>query len=360
MQRRRRKKIIFIFLAALILIVSAASAYMNALALASNMKLALMNEIEGATRKKLFFQSIRVNPATGLVIDGPVLYDGSSVVFRAKKASCLLLAMPVLKKMIIIPELKIESPTLLVERMPDNSFPILELIPKEYISPGGLNVAIRRLKLKNGSIEFVDHTLEPPFKKRLTKADLDIRFSIRNKVVFTFSGALETDPPAGIKASGEYSVPKDELRAECVIDDIQLMDFTEYYGASGFYFPEGTVGAKISIDSAGGIIDAGIKAETKRLNVLKDNISARVDSFIKAYVRYDTRSGQTEYAGTADIRSMDISGIEAIGELSGIKAKVEFDDSRLSSDNVLVEALGIQWKVKINLVNYNDPILDIY
>ncbi|MDD5423374.1 MAG: hypothetical protein PHT32_08185, partial [Candidatus Omnitrophica bacterium] len=42
------------------------------------------------------------------------------------------------------------------------------------------------------------------------------------------------------------------------------------------------------------------------------------------------------------------------------QAKVEFDDSRLSSDNVLVEALGIQWKVKINLVNYNDPILDIY
>lgn len=354
------KKIIFYIAAILILAVFAATAYINATALPAKLKTALIDELENATGREVSLGGVRFDFLKGIVVEDLTIYDSSSVIIRAKEIDCGFLIIPIFKKRIVIPEIRIESPSVLAQRKEDGSFNLAELIPKNYAPKSGVKVIVYRVILRNGNVKFADETFIPAFTKDLENVRMDIGLALPDKVTFSLSCSLPSDPAMAIRSSGEYSIPLEELDAQVIIDNLLLNEFIDYYAASEFFFPKGTVDARIAVHAEGGILDADIDALTKNLSVSKDEIAARLDSRVKARAQYDSALKQFEYAGHLDILSMDIAGIGAVGELKGLKARVDFDDWRAASDNVRMDAFGIPWKVRINLVNFANPVFDLY
>ncbi|HBU07815.1 MAG TPA: hypothetical protein DEA99_01150, partial [Candidatus Omnitrophica bacterium] len=52
-----------------------------------------------------------------------------------------------------------------------------------------------------------------------------------------------------------------------------------------------------------------------------------------------------------------ISGIEAVGEISGISAKINFDNQGLSSDKIIANYFGLNVTAKARLSDFNNPIV---
>ncbi|MFA6142655.1 MAG: DUF748 domain-containing protein [Candidatus Omnitrophota bacterium] len=354
-------KRIIVYISLISILVSLiAAVYLNAITLPIRIKAFVVDGIESATHKSVFIQSVRFSILKGLVLEGPVIYDDTSIIMRAKEASGAFLILPIFKKKVIIPSVKIESPFISIERKGDNSFNMKELIPKEY-SEKGIDVTIYRIIVRNGHINLVDRALSPQFTKTIEKADIDIHLLLPAKVTFNLKCAVPLETHRmDIKSYGEYSFSKKELTAQVTADNLSLKEFAPYYAASKISFQDGDLDARVSLHFREGIVNADVDAATRRLLVSKDKLSARLDSNVKAHTRYDIGNKRLEYAGSLDIRAMDITGIDTIERLDNIKAMVEFSDSRISSDNLSVNALGLPWKARINLVNFSNPVFDIY
>ena len=342
-----------------ILVSLIAAAYLSAITLPIRIKAFVVDGIESATHKSVFIHSVRFSILKGLVLEGPVLYDKTSIIMRAREASGAFLILPIFKKKVIIPSIKIDSPSILIERKSDNSFNVEELIPKEY-SKDGIAVTIYRVIIKNAQIKFIDKTLNPVFTKNIEKANIDVHLLLPAKVSFNITCAIPPKPYIDVKSYGEYVFSNKELTAQVTVDNLSLKEFAPYYAASKISFQDGNLDTRLSLHVKGGIIDSDINAVTRRLLVSKDKLNARLDSDVKAHMRYDIGNKRLEYAGNLDIHAMDIAGIDTIERLDNVKAMVEFSDSRISSENLSVNALGMPWKARVNLVNFGNPIFDIY
>ena len=82
------KKRLFHVLIISLLAVFASTAYFKASMLPASVKDFVVGEIERATGKKLFIDSIRFSVLKGLVLERPVLYDKASVIIRSREISC--------------------------------------------------------------------------------------------------------------------------------------------------------------------------------------------------------------------------------------------------------------------------------
>ena len=339
----------------------AGTAYFNAVNLFFKIRTLIIDEVEKATHKKFIIQSVRFDIVNGFVIEGPIiLYDKASIIIRAKEASCSFLMFPLVKKQIVISMIKVESPSILVERRADKSLSISELIHRDYIPKNGLKITVNRVIIKNGSINFIDKTFTSPFTKKLENVNIDLRPSLPADIAFNFTCEIPSDLPVKLRSSGRYLVSQQELVARTVINNLSLKEFINYYDVLGLSFPKGTLDATLALHVKDNILDADIDARTKDLFISKDKIEAKLDSSINALVQYDIKNKQLEYAGKLDIRAMDIAGIDKVGKLENIKAKIEFNDSRLWSDSIYINAFDMPWKIKLNLVNFSNPIFDIY
>ncbi len=354
------KNRIFYTSATLLIMALGAIGYMNAITLPSKIRMSVIDEIENATGKKILIQSISFDVLKGFVLERPVLYDKAGVIIRAEEVSCGILVLPILNNRIIIPSINIESPRLLLERRTDNSFNISELMPKARSPKGDFSVSLHRITMKNAEIDFVDKAFPVPAVKKINNADINIRLSIPVRVRFD----IECEIPASSKIEatlrGEYVIPTEEFSARIEARNFSPKDFSEYYSQSGIVIQKGTMDAGLDIRVKKEVITADIKATSNELFASFEKINAKMNSGISVHAQYDAINKKLEYAGTADIRAMDIRGIDVVEKLDNIKAKVEFSDSRLSSKDISITAFGIPWHARINMVNFKRPVFDLY
>lgn len=354
------KKSVIFFIVFSILIVCSGWVYILAITIPVNISRAVTEGIESATGNKAAIRSVNVNLFKGFVIDGLAIYDEKSVILRAKEVSGIFLTAPVISKHVIIPVITIDSPSIILERGPDRSFNITKMITDSMIMPEGMALTVYKVVIKNGRVDFVDNSLAEPFVKEFNNIDANINISLPAKVAFAVSYDMASEKPVSIESRGEYIIPDRSLYLDVMAKDVVLADFLDYYEGLGISFPEGVVDIKAEISLQEGILDAKIDAETKNLSMVKDNMILKTNSLVSLWFQYNFGSNEYEYAGKIRIQDMSIFGIGDIGDLHGIKALAEFDDTRLWSDNISVAAFGMPWKVKINMVNFADPIIDIY
>lgn len=354
------KKRLFHVLIISLLAVFASTAYFKASTLPASVKDFVVGEIERATGKKLFIDSIRFSVLKGLVLERPVLYDKTSVIIRAREISCGFVYPSLFRRRIVIPVIRIESPLVFVERRADNSFNISELIPKDYSPKGGVASMFHRIIVRRGTIDFVDRTQSPAFRRKFEDASLDVRLYLPVRIAFAFRSVSGPALQTSVSLTGEYVIPSGEAASRLAAKSVVPAEFAQYYAASGFSLPEGAIDATGVISFKEGAVDAEIDADAEALAILKGAMRAKLDAGMKVLIRYDVADKTIEYAGKMNIRNMDITGIEGIGKLQKIKADVEFNDTRLFSENMTAETFGMNWKAKANLVNYAKPILDIY
>jgi len=357
MRRRTRPALVI----ALIFLLAAGAAilYMKALEHLISARMLLVDEIECATGKKVFFQSVRFTLLKGLVLDRLVVYDDKAVIIRAREVSCGLVLPSVVSNRIIIPVIRIDSPDIYSERREDNTLSLLDLIPKEYRPKCGAALSIHKIVIRGGSVNFVDRTLKPAFTNRAKDLNAEARLYLPIRVTFR-SDFYITSASGQIAASGEYIIPRRELVCNIAAEKLIPKAFLPYYQGAGISFPSGSVSGSGVIRWRDDAIDASLEAVTKDLFAAKGALRARLDSVVNMLARYDSKEKRLGYRGKADLRAMDIYGIQGPGRIENIKAKVEFDDAHLWSENVRLDVYGIPWEAKVNIANYRRPVLDIY
>lgn len=359
-----KRRIIHI-LAVLVLIISiialSAAAYIGAITIPVKVRSLILEEIEKATGKKIIFQSLRLSLIKGVVLDRPVLYEDNAVLIKAKEASARFLIVSAFRNKLIIPAVVIDEPHILLERLPDNSFNLAGIFSAEYMSRKRGGLALYRILFKNGSINFVDRTFPSPVIKKAEKVKIDIRLALPAKITFRAgcvipSGKRELE----VMSTGVYSIINKRLAADISLNGLFLSEFSDYYSTTGFSFPKGALDLKVGLEMKDDLINAEVNGKTKNLVISREGINATLNAGIKVMTEYDIKAKAFEYAGKLDIESMDLYANGTLGEIKNIKAKVEFNDSRLSSEDIRAEVFGIPWKARINIVNFKKPVFDLY
>ncbi|MCM8760543.1 MAG: AsmA family protein [Candidatus Omnitrophica bacterium] len=353
------KKLLVVFVW-LVLVIVGALAYLVYIALPASTANLVVMEIEKATGKKVLLQDLRYNIAKGLVLQDLVIYDKSSITIWAKNVSCGIELAPLFAKKIVIHSVFVDSPAIYVERRSDGKFNVASFFNISYRPAGNIALLPRRLMVRNGRVLFVDRTLDPTFKERLDNLRMKIHVNEDQILRYSLACDIPIERPIYFKSSGTYSIKEGLLNATVSINDVLLEEFSQYYSSMGFSFPDGYVDLFISLRTEEGCLNTDISGRALRLSVVKDTLRAKLDAGIKVMMRYDFADKSLEYAGNLKITDMDIEGITMLGKLTNLKANVEFDDTRIHSEDIYVEAYGMPWKARINVVNFQKPILDIY
>ncbi|MEK6568262.1 MAG: AsmA-like C-terminal region-containing protein, partial [Candidatus Omnitrophota bacterium] len=106
-------------------------------------------------------------------------------------------------------------------------------------------------------------------------------------------------------------------------------------------------------------LNADSKIQCNKITALKDKITLKLNSTISAGVNYNLKDKQLAYSGSADIIDTNVSGIEAIGEINDISARINFDNQGLSSDKIIANCFGLNLTAKAWLSDFNNPVVSL-
>ncbi len=360
MKKGTFKKISIILLFLLILI-SGGIIYLNKVVLPVKIKALIIEAVEKQTGKRASLESVRFNLFKGLVLSELNLYDGQKKLIGAKEASCSFLILPILKeKKIIIPHIKIQSPYIFISREADNSINLMKLIPapektESKDSPYGL--IISGINILDANVDFEDNSLSPSFTKSMEGLNLSARLNLPAGVKFKLNARLKTNPTAEFDAEGEFRLVNNELTAKINLKNLPPGEFASYYQSLGLSINQGTIDASLNLTFKDNRLNTDSKIQCNKITAVKDKITLKLNSAISAGINYNLKDQQLTYSGSADMAETNLSGIEAIGEISGISAKINFDNRGLSSDKIIANCLGLSVTAKARLSDFNNPIV---
>src|SRR3989339_64759 len=360
MKKGALKKISVILLS-LLVIISCAIIYLNKVVLPVKIKALIIEAVEKQTGKRASLESVRFNLFKGLVLSGLNLYDGQKKLIGTKEASCSFLILPILKeKKIIIPYIKIQSPYIFISREADNSINLMKLIPAQEKteskdSPFGL--IISGINILDANVDFEDNSLSPSFTKSMEGLNLSARLNLPAGVKFKLNARLKTNPTAELNAEGEFRLINKELTAKINLKNLPPGEFASYYQSLGLSINQGTMDASLDLKFKDNRLSADSKIQCNKITAVKDKITVKLNSAISAGINYNLKDQQLTYSGSADIIETYISGIEAVGEISGISAKINFDNRGLSSDKIIANYFGLNVTAKARLSDFNNPIV---
>lgn len=353
------KKLIHVIVALAVILAGAVS-YLGVITLGVKINTIVIEELERATGKKILIEAVRFNLLKGLVLEDLVIYDRDEIFVWAKSVSCGIPLSGLFEKRVVIPAVTIDSAAIHIERGPDNSFNIAELMQADYKPSTAAAIVLQRVMVKNARAIFTDRTLDPPFKERIDNISMDIKLSSPDKVVLNLSCDIPLESPIHFKFSGVYYASRIELAGRLDVKNLDLNEFKYYYRATGISFPRGAIDAGCALRVKDNAVELDIDGRIKDLGINKEKLNIRLDSLIKLMARYELKDKTLEYAGKLDVSRMDLAGIEAVGRLENIKANIEFNDSRLWSEDIIADAYGMRWKARVNIFNFAAPIFDIY
>ena len=356
-----RKKLFIIFLT-IVFIISAAIIYLNKSILPIKIKSLIVQKLEKEIQKEITLESLQFNIFKGIVLRDLVIYDRAKQIISLKEGSCTFLVLPIFRKQIIIPTVRLKSPVLFLERKPDNTLNLLELLPKTGAKERGrkLNLLIYKVSITGARIDFQDNALPDPFNKTVDNLDLAMSLSLPASVKFNLTSEIPANPRIKINASGEFRIPEKKLTAKITIKDFSLQEFSNYYQNFQLYHPKGIIDALINLDLKDGILQADLESQNRGINLSKGDTLIKLNSSIEANLKYNLKNKQLiSYSGNANIAKLDISGLKFVDRVVDISGEVEFNNSGLTSDKLSAKVLGMALEAKGNLTDFNNPLLNI-
>jgi uncharacterized protein involved in outer membrane biogenesis len=356
------KKKILIILIILTLLISFAIVYLNKVVLPIKIKTLIIKGIADATGKKVSLGELKFNLFKGLVLTDLKVYDDTQVLVSLKEGSCVFFILPLFKKQIVIPNLRLKSAVLFLERKSDNTLNILEPFTKGPIAGAKNNFGlfIYKISLTDTQVNFQDDTLSPAFSKQINKLNAVLALSLPTKVKFNLKFEIPSDSPIKVDSAGEYNITQDYLASKIRIRDLAPQDFMAYYQNLAISFGAGKMDALLNLSLKEKILSIDVEVQSKDLTLAKDKILAKLNTLAKAKLVYNLKNKQVNYSGNSTINNLDISGLEVIDTVSQIKGDLNFDNTGLSGEQLSANVLGIPFETKINLQNFANPLINIY
>lgn len=355
------KKTLLLILLILILLTSCVTIYLNKVFLPTKIKSLIIQSLETATQKRVTLQSLKFSIFRGLILKGLIISDDIRPLINLKEVSFRFFIWPIFKKKIIIPTLAFKMPEVFLERRPDNTFNLIDLFihkPKQQ-EKTGFQILVYRVRIIGGKINFQDDTLSPVFTKNLENLDLTASLALPASIKFNLKSEIIANPHIKISAVGEFKIPKKELVAKISILDFSPQEFLGYYRNLAVSFPKGTIDSLINLRFFEPNLNADGEVKIKDLTGLKDKISAKLNSQIKANLQYNLKDNLLNYSGKAKLAQSQLLGLKFIGDVNEISGEIDFNNSGLYAQKLNAKILELPVLAKAKLVNFNNPLLNL-
>lgn len=355
------KKIILIFFTLVCLSAVAYLFYLNETVLPEKIKAALITGLERSTGKSVSMSSAKIDLLKGLVIKDFSISEDKAGIITAKNISCRFLIIPLFKKEAVVTSVKIDSPQVLLERLPDNSINLSELFLAKPISfmDGKFTLTISRIIISRGEITFRDYFFEEPFTKDITNANIDARLMLPDKIVFNADFGISSQVMMAVKASGEYGILKKELSVRAEAKDFYPKDFLKYCDGTKFNIPDGRIDADLTLDYRDGMIDTDMNISGMDMKFSEGNITADLNGTITAKAKYNTRNKELIYTGTAIVKNLALHNLDVLDNIYDIRGKASFSDKTFLFKEITATVLGLPVNATAQIKDLQKPVLDI-
>lgn len=165
-------------------------------------------------------------------VDGAMILAADKVVLRYQ-------ILPLFSQQIVVDEIRLEHPRVNVERYPDGSINLYDLITQKRtvrehamianddLHPD-MNILISHLYIQRGELLFKDYSFgSAPHRYKLTDFDLHLtNFSLHNDFSFELWGKVNGAP---IDAEGTINLNQQRYDLDLVIDQLEMVPFQPYY-----------------------------------------------------------------------------------------------------------------------------------
>lgn len=355
------KRIILSAILFLLLSVIAYLVYLNEAIIPQKIKSTIIKELADATGKNVSLDSAKLDIFRGLIIKGLVISDGEAQIVKVKDINCRFLIIPILKKEIIVTSLRLNSPAILVERFPDDSINVVEMFFKKplLLINGRFYLKIARIIIDRGQIDLKDGKIDPPFTKNIKNANLDIRFSLPDKMSFSADLNIPSKTSMLVKLSGDYRFFEKELVANIEARDFYPKEFERYAGIRNLIVPDGAMDLRAKTVMNEKYLDADIEISGMDLKFFQDNIAASINCAMSAKVKYDFNKKEVICRGEAAVKNLALSNLEFIDNIYDIRGKIDFSDQGFYFNNITATVLGIPVKGRAILEDLENPVLKI-
>lgn len=378
-----KKKILLISLI-FILLCTGSLFYLNSVFLPKKIKSLIVGNFQELTGKKIDLGSLQFSLFKGLVLGNLNIYEGERQLVNIKEASCTFLILPLLQKKIIIPKIRMKQAVILLVRKNDNRMDVpflflpTQTLPKapvekpkegEVAAPSPLktavpstekfSVTINSIFIKDSRINFQDETFNPVFIKSLENVNLFLKLSLPSRVNFSFKSQIRAEPVINISAAGEYEIAQQILAAKISLQDFSPREFSVYLKLFGIDSPQGITNTLVDLKSKEGKFIAEIESESKGLTIHKEKMFISLTSDTKAKLEYVLTDQNLRFSGKTTISEASFKGLERIGDISGIKGELVFDNSGISADKLNASIMGTPVIAQFKLIDFQSPILDM-
>lgn len=354
-----KKKLLIVSLI-LIIIISAGVFYLNKVYLPVKIKSLIIQSLQEATQKKVSLESLHFNIFKGLVLRNLKIFDGTKTIANFTETDFAFLIWPIFKKRIVIPIIAFKSPVIFLERRADNTFNLADLFTnKATKEKGKFGIFVYRIKVRNGRIDFQDDTLSPVFTKSMENLNLNVALALPASVRFNLKSNIAADPRINISAIGEFNIPQNALIAKITIADFSPREFAAYYRNFAVSISFGTIDSLINLVFKDNIVNADCEAKIKGLTFSKDKITAKLNSDLKANLKYSLKDKFLTYSGNAMVSGSNIQGLQFTPNVDNIIGEIKFSNSGLVTEKLQALIFGIPVAAKANLSEFKSPLLNI-
>ncbi len=372
-----KKKIIIISIS-LVLLLASGLFYLNNFYLPGKVKKLVVDIIEENTGKRATLDSVKVNIFKGLVIKNLNIYEGQEKVISVKEASCIFWVWGLIQKKVIIPSISFNSASVFLERYKDGSFNLDSLFyPKDKPDSKkasqeapvfsdaagqpstGFTIDIYRVSIINSTLRFRDNGSDRVFNYELDDIDLVSYLSFPDSLSFKGSARVQKSPKQNMKIDGKFKFLPLELTGNLVFRNIQAIDLSGYLAPLGVNLKEGLAGIKAHYELKEGLLSVKSQADFDSLKIGYGKINISSDFNISSEVRFDFNNNLWGYAGQARLTGADIYGVDFIDSIQSLKADVVFNNKELNSDNITGQIWGNSVKGKLNIKDFNVPVINL-
>ncbi len=356
------KKKILIVLFVLCILITAGIMYLNRVFLPAKIENLFITGLQNQTQKKVSLDSLQFSILRGLVIENLQISDEAGPIFIAKKATCRLLILPFLKKEIVIPSVTMESCQIYIDRYSDNSFNLTDIFVKEA-EPDTLDQEFRlkltKLHIKDSDVYFKDMSFSPVFSKQLTGVDFLVNLSLPANVKFSLNANLVSSANTVITAAGSYGIPGKDLFLDIEVSNLSAEDYSVYYQDLGVGAGQGLINAKIKVNLKSDLLEVSLEGDVQELELSNHELNAKVNSKFNADYKINPTEGPAVYSGTLRISGAEISGVEFIERIEGVKGQVRFDNSGVYADKLIFLLLGFPCQGQFSIEDFVNPQVEI-
>lgn len=361
MKKNKKVTLAFIIALALIFILAAGIIYLNRVILPIKVKSLIIDNLQDLTQKKVSLKELQLNIFKGLVLRDLSIYDETKTFLELKEASCTFFILPVFKKMIIIPTVRIKSPNLFLKRRPDNTFNIQDIISKITAKKpkSKFTISVYKISVSNATLQFEDDTFPEAFTKSMQNLNINLSLSLPASVKFKFKAEISANPVMKMSGMGEFIIPREEWRAKISLQNLSPKEFTGYCRNLGINVSEGLLDSLINLKVKDKILYLNLEAGNRNLLFNKDKISARLSSKVKADIKYALQDKQLDFSGKAQILNAKLSGLDYVGEIGNINGEIAFNNSGISADRLLADFEGAPIQARLNFSDFKNPLLKL-